>query len=390
VYVTLSVEMATEDRSEFVRLTRRFARERFGDRALELANTHEYPRWVFDELAQAGYFGLYRAEEWGGLHVGLQTLCDVIESLAFVSNTVASMVIGQLQGSLPILITGDDQIRARYLPGIFAGRILPSMALTEPDAGSDVAGIRSLARDDGDHFVLNGRKAFITHAALADVITVYVKLENGRSTSSIQGFLIPAGTPGMIVGRTEEKMGSTALPTSELILDECRVPKAWRLGEPGSGFRSAMQVLERVRVAVAARSVGVAAGALAEAVDYMRERQTFGVPLADHQALSFMVADMATQIEAARGLVRRACEAVDSDDPELGRYCAMAKLYATDVAMRVTTDAVQLFGGYGYMKDYPVEHRMREAKLAQIVDGTNQIQRLIIGRSVLSGPRNDS
>jgi alkylation response protein AidB-like acyl-CoA dehydrogenase len=367
---------------DFIQATRKFARENFASRSLELADTHDYPRWVFDELARAGYFGLWQAEEWGGLNVGLKTLCDVIESLAFVSNTVASMVIGQLQGSLPIIIAGSEPQKAQYLPGIVSGDVITAMALTEPDAGSDVAGIKSVAKEEDGHFVLNGRKVFITNAAVADVITVFVKLASGRSTDSIQGFLIPTGTSGMIVGRTEDKMGSTALPTSELILEDCRIPAEWRLGQPGLGFRAAMQVLERVRVTVAARSVGVADAALSEAVAYMKEREAFNRPLSEHQALAFMVADMATDIEAARGLVARACAAVDSDDVNLGRYCAMAKYFATDVAMRVTTDAVQLFGGYGYMKDYPVEHRMREAKLAQIVDGTNQIQRLIVSRSV--------
>lgn len=386
--MTAETLLSSDERLAIVENARRFARERFGSRALELANTHTYPRWAFDELAKNGYFGLYHDTQWGGTNVGLRVLCDVIEALAEVSNTVASMVVGQLQGSLPIAITGSDELRERYLPDIVAGRIIPAMALTEPNAGSDVAAITSSARKDGDCFVLNGRKAFITQAAYADVITVYVKIAPGRSTSTIQGFVVPRGTPGMTVGRDEDKMGSTALPTSELLLEECRVPKDWRLGTPGSGFRSAMEVLERVRVTIAARSVGLASGALAEAVAYMRQRTAFGTPLTEHQGLAFMVADMATQIEAARALVRRGCDAVESNDPDLGRYCAMAKLFATDMAMRVTTDAVQLLGGYGYMKDYPVEHRMREAKLAQIVDGTNQIQRMIVSRSLFGASRN--
>jgi alkylation response protein AidB-like acyl-CoA dehydrogenase len=295
------------------------------------------------------------------------------------------MVILQLQGMLPILISGDDEIRARYVPDLVAGRIRPAMALTEPDAGSDVAGIKTVARRDGDEYVINGRKAFITGAKLADVLTVYTKVKAGRSTATIQGFVIPAGTKGLTVGRTEEKMASSALPTSELILDDCRVPAAWALGEPGAGFRSAMRVMEHVRPLIAARGVGLARGALEAAVGYMQERHAFGSPLAALQGLQFKVADMAMGVEASRGLVERACRAIDAGDPDANRLCAMAKCFATDNAMAVTTEAVQIFGGYGVMKDYPVEHRMREAKISQIVDGTNEIQRLVIARSVLGG-----
>jgi alkylation response protein AidB-like acyl-CoA dehydrogenase len=231
-------------------------------------------------------------------------------------------------------------------------------------------------------YVLDGRKVFITLASVADVITVYAKREPGRSTSTIQGFVVPRGTPGLIVGRAEDKMASCALPSCEVMLDDCFVPDDAVLGGPGSGFRVAMNVFERARPIIGARAVGLARGAMEAAVDYVKNREAFGRPLSDQQAIQFMVADMATQIEAARALVHRACRAVDEDDPVAPRYCAMAKYFATDVAVAVTADAVQLFGGYGYMRDYPVEHRYREAKLGQIVEGTNQIQRMVVGRSI--------
>jgi len=375
--------LSDEERETFAAAARKLAEDKVGPRALEIANTHDYPEDLFELLRETGYFGLWIDQRWGGLGLDLWTVCRVVEELATVSNTLASIVIGQLQGTLPILITGSDEIRERYVPDLVAGNIRPAMALTEPDAGSDVAGIKALAVREGDEYVINGRKAFITGASLADVITVYTKLEPGRSTSTIQGFVIPNGTPGMTVGRTEEKMGSTALPTSELILEDCRVPAELALGAPGEGFRSAMKVLEHVRPLIAARAVGLARGALDAAVEYLCEREAFGEPLASLQGLQFKVADMAMGIEAARGLVERACRALDADDPAASRYCAMAKCFATDTAMSVTTEAVQLFGGYGVMRDYPVEHRMREAKVSQIVDGTNEIQRLVIARSVL-------
>jgi alkylation response protein AidB-like acyl-CoA dehydrogenase len=376
--------MSPEERAAFVQAARTLAMEKVAPHALELANTHEYPTELFELLRDAGYFGLWIEPRWGGLGLDLRTLSSIIEELACVSNTLASLVIGQLQGTLPILITGSDEVRDRYVPDLVAGRIRPAMALTEPDAGSDVAGIKTIATRDGDHFVLNGRKAFITGAAVADVITVYAKTRPGRSTSTIQGFLVPADTPGLLLGRTEEKMASSALPTSEVILEDCRVPRDLALGEPGSGFRSAMQVLEHVRPLIAARSVGLARGAFESATSYIGQREAFGAPLASLQALQFKLADMAMGIEAARGLVERACRALDEGDPAANRYCAMAKCFASDTAMAVTIDAVQMFGGYGVMKDYPVEARMREAKIAQIVDGTNEVQRLVIGRSLLN------
>lgn len=381
--------LSAAEQDEIVAVARRLAADRGAPRALDVANTHDYPEDLFEALRDGGYFGLYPGPEWGGIGADLLTVCRVVEELAKVSNTLASIVIGQLQGTLPILITGTDELRARYVPDLVAGRIKPAMALTEPDAGSDVAGIKTSARPEtrpeGEGYLLNGSKCFITMANLADVITVYAKRSPGRSTSAIQGFVIPRGTPGLHVGRVEEKMGSTALPTCEVQLDDVWVPASHALGDVGTGFRSAMKVLEHVRPMIAARSVGLAQGALDDAVAHLRQREAFGQPLATLQGLQFKIADMAMGIEAARGLVEKACRALDADDPLANRYCAMAKCFATDTAMHVTTEAVQLFGGYGYMRDYPVEARFREAKVAQIVDGTNEIQRVVIARSIL-GP----
>jgi alkylation response protein AidB-like acyl-CoA dehydrogenase len=370
------------ERSDLIAATRRFARERLSPMALELANAHEWSEELFELLRGHGYFGLYYPGAYGGLGLSLCAFSEIVEEMAAVSNTAASLVVGQHQAGLAIMAAGSAEQRARWLPALAAGQIKGAMAMTEPNAGSDVAGIRTTARQVGGGYVLNGRKSFITLASVADVITVYAKREPGRSTSTIQGFVVPRDSPGLVVGRAEEKMASGALPSCEVMLEDCFVPEQSVLGSPGSGFRVAMSVFERARPIIGARAVGLARGALEAAIDYVRNREAFGGPLSDQQGIQFMVADMATQLEAARALVRRACQAVDEDDPLAPRYCAMAKYFATDVSVAVTADAVQLFGGYGYMRDYPVEHRFREAKLGQIVEGTNQIQRMIVGRSL--------
>jgi alkylation response protein AidB-like acyl-CoA dehydrogenase len=380
--MTLLEALSQEEHSDLIAATRRLAEERLAPIALELANTHEWPEDVFQLLRENGYFGLYYPREFGGLGLSLHTFSEIIEELASVSNTAASMVVGQHQSGLAIMAAGSQEQRERWLPALASGAIKGAMAMTEPDAGSDVAGIRTVARKVDGGYLLSGRKCFITLANVADVITVYAKREPGRSTSTIQGFVISAGTPGLVVGRAEEKMASAALPSCELVLEDCFVPDGAVLGSPGSGFRIAMNVFERARPIIGARAVGVARGAMEAAIDYVKHREAFERPLSEQQGIQFMVADMATQIEAARALVHRACNAVDNDDPLAARYCAMAKYFSTDVSVAVTTNAVQLFGGYGYMRDYPVEHRFREAKLGQIVEGTNQIQRLIVGRSM--------
>jgi alkylation response protein AidB-like acyl-CoA dehydrogenase len=374
--------LSEAERSDLIAATRRLARERLAPMALELANTHEWPEHLFELLRDHGYFGLYYPGQYGGLGLSLRAFSEIIEELAVVSNTAASVVVGQHQAGLAIMAAGSAEQRARWLPALAAGEIKGAMAMTEPNAGSDVAGIRTVARQVEGGYVLTGRKCFITLANVADMITVYAKREPGRSTSTIQGFIVPRGTPGLVVGRAEDKMASGALPSCEVMLEDCFVPEDSVLGSPGSGFRVAMSVFERARPIIGARAVGLARGAMEAAVDYVKNREAFGRPLSDQQGIQFMVADMATQIEAARALVHRACHAVDSDDPLAARYCAMAKYFATDMSVAVTADAVQLFGGYGYMRDYPVEHRFREAKLGQIVEGTNQIQRLVVGRSV--------
>ena len=380
--MTLVSVLTEVERSDLLDLTRTVARDRLAPIALELANTDEWPEHVFQLLRQHGFLGMHFPSDYGGAGLSLLDFAQVIEELAAVSNTAASMVVGQHQAGLAIMAAGSSAQRARWLPALAAGELKGAMALTEPGAGSDVAAITTVARKIDGGWVLNGRKCFITLADVAGVITVYAKIAPGRSTRKVQGFIVEAGTPGLVVGRVEDKMAGGALSTCEVLLEDCFVPDDCVLGEPGSGFKVAMRVFERARPIIGARAVGLARGAMDAAIDYVQARQAFTQALSEQQGVQFMVADMATQIEAARALVHRACQAVDDNEPLAARYCAMAKLFATDVSVKVATDAVQLFGGYGYMRDYPVEHRFREAKLGQIVEGTNQIQRLIIARSM--------
>jgi alkylation response protein AidB-like acyl-CoA dehydrogenase len=281
---------------------RRLGRERLAPIALDLANTHEWPEYLFELLRDNGYLGLYYPSEYGGLGLGLEDFSAIIEELAAVSNTAASMVVGQHQAGLSIMAAGSDQQRAKWLPRLAAGEIKGAMAMTEPGAGSDVASIRTVARPVPGGYVLNGRKCFITLANVADVITVYAKREPGRSTATIQGFVIPAGTAGLTVGRAEDKMAGGALPSCELLLEDCFVPEQDVLGAPGSGFRVAMAVFERARPIIGARAVGLARGAMEASIAYLKQREAFGRPLSDQQSIQFTVADMATQIEAAFGV----------------------------------------------------------------------------------------
>jgi alkylation response protein AidB-like acyl-CoA dehydrogenase len=366
-----------------VETVRRLGRDKLLPRALEVANTHEYPWDYWEALKKADLLGIYYPAEWGGGDCGLTTLALVVEELARVSNTAASMVIGQVFGGIPLIELGTDSQKSAYLSRLAAGETLVAMAMTEPGAGSDAAGIESRAVHVGDHYVINGEKCFISNANLAEVVLVYAKTEPSLGAKGISGFLIARDTPGFTITRIEDKMGANAIPTCALSFKDCRIPESQRLGPENAGFTIAMRAFGKVRPVIGARAVGLAQGAFEAVIVHARERRTFGKALGGHQAIAFMIADMATRIEAARNLVYRACEAVESGDPDYERYCAMAKLFATDMAMSVTTDAVQIFGGYGYMRDFPVEHRMREAKVGQIVEGANQIQRLVIARSIL-------
>ncbi len=378
----------SEEQEAFRRLTRQLAETHIAPRAREYDRTGEFPWDVVQLFREQGLFSLCIPEAYGGAGTDLLTLAVVIEELARVDATASLILAVQELGSLPIILGGDEAQKRRWLPPLATGERLAAFALTEPEAGSDAAAIRTRATRRGDRWVLEGTKRFITHGSVADVVVVFATVDPSLGHRGVTAFVVEKGTPGFSVSRVEEKMGLHASPTAELVFDGCEVPLDHRLGGEGEGFKIAMMTLDRSRPGVAAQALGIAQGALDYAVGYLKERRQFGKALAEFQGLQFMVADMATQVEAARQLLYHACRLIHEHGygrlpAEINRYAAMAKLFCSDVAMRVTTDAVQLLGGYGYVKEHPVERMMRDAKITQIYEGTNQIQRLVIARSLL-------
>ena len=379
----------TEEQEAFRRLARQLAEERIAPRAREYDRTGEFPWDVVQLFREHGLFSLCVPEAYGGAGTDLLTLAVVIEELARVDATAALILAVQELGALPILLGGSEAQKRRWLPALASGEKLAAFALTEPEAGSDAAAVRTRATRRGDRWVLEGTKRFITNGSVADLVVVFATVDPSLGHRGVTAFVVEKGTPGFHVSRIEEKMGLHASPTAELVFDGCEVPLDHRLGGEGEGFKVAMMTLDRSRPGVAAQALGIAQGALDYAVAYLKQRRQFGRLLAEFQGLQFMVADMATQVEAARQLLYYACRLIQEHGygrlpPEVNRYAAMAKLFCSDVAMRVTTDAVQLLGGYGYIKEHPVERMMRDAKITQIYEGTNQIQRLVIARSLLA------
>ncbi|HLG92865.1 MAG TPA: acyl-CoA dehydrogenase family protein, partial [Acidimicrobiales bacterium] len=300
------------------------------------------------------------------------------------ASTSLTMLISKL-GMIPVMLWGSEELKRRYLPAVAAGQAQASYSLSEPDAGSDVASMRTTAVRDGDSWVLSGVKSWVTNAGISDTYTIFAKTDPDAGHRGISCFVVEADW-GVKVSRLEDKMGMRGSPTGELVLDEVRVPASNLVGEEGRGFYMAMSTLDRSRPTIGAQAVGIAQGAIDHAISYAKSRRQFGQPIAEFQGLQFMLADMAMRVEAARSLVYRACALIDEGDPrgELTWMGAMAKCFASDVAMSVTTDALQLLGGYGYTKDYPMERFMRDAKVTQIYEGTNQIQRVVIAKRLLS------
>lgn len=312
------------------------------------------------------------------------TLCLVSEELGRGCAGIATSVGANSLACYPILLAGSEQQKKRYLTAVSSGK-LASFCLTEPGAGSDVSSIATTATKDGEHYVLNGTKCFITNGSFADIYVVFAITDHNRGVRSLTPFVVERGTPGLSPGKQEKKMGIRASNTAEVILQEVRVPEENRLGREGGGFRAAMETFDLSRPMIGALSLGLAQAALEAAVRYARERVQFGKPIVQQQAVQLMLADMAMEIEAARSLVWRAAYLAQKRERRISAFSAMAKAFASDVAMKVTTDAVQIFGGYGYTRDYPVEKYMRDAKIMQIYEGTNQIQRLIVAEGLLKG-----
>jgi alkylation response protein AidB-like acyl-CoA dehydrogenase len=370
----------TDEQREFRQVLRQFVADKIAPLAAETDRTAEYSWPAFKALQSMELTALSFPEEYGGSGASLVDQAICAEELARGCASTSLMFLISKLGMLPVINFGSDEIKRTYLPRIAAGTSQASYALSEPDAGSDVASMTTKAVRDGDHWLVSGTKCWITNAGISDLYTVFARTSNDRH-KGITAFLVEADW-GVVVEKLEHKLGIKGSPTGIIRLDEVRVPDTHRLGEVGEGFAVAMHTLDRSRPTIGAQAVGIAQGALDFAIDYLKERTTFGRPLSSNQGLQWMVADAAMKVEAARTLVYRACAMADEGDPhgELGMAGAMAKCFASDVAMQVTTDAVQFLGGYGYTNEFPVERMMRDAKITQIYEGTNQIQRIVIAK----------
>ncbi|MBU0699714.1 acyl-CoA dehydrogenase family protein [bacterium] len=373
----------TEEQQMIRDLAAKIAVEKAAPVVAELDEKEEFPWEVMKTLASSDLFGVYLPEEYGGFGGGVFELCLVTEELSKVCCGMGVCYAASALGTLPILLFGSDAQKQKYLPDIAAGKKLAAFGLTEANAGSDAAAVATTAVRDNDSYVLNGTKQWITNAGEAEVYTVIAITDKAKGIRGASAFIVEKGTPGFSFGQKEKKMGIRCSATRELVFQDCRIPKENIIGREGMGFIVAMKTLDRARPGVASQGVGLAQGALDHAIRYSRERVQFGQAISSFQAIQHMLADMATQTEAARALTYASARMIDSGDDSISREAAMAKLFATDVCMKVTTDAVQIFGGYGYMREYPVEKMMRDAKILQIYEGTNQIQRNVIGLALI-------
>jgi len=379
----------TDEQRELRDLVRTLTRERIAPRAAEIDASHEFPWDVVELFREHELFGLLYDEEYGGTGTGTLLSLVAIEEVAKVCATSALILAVQELGSLGLKLAGTDEQKQRYLPRLASGEWLCAYALTEAGSGSDSAAMRTTARREGDEYVIDGSKRFITNAAVANLYTVFAKSDPEAGHAGSSAFLVESEAPGFQVARLEPKMGISGSTTGELVFEGCRVPADSLLGEEGEGFKIAMRILDRSRPGVAAQGLGLAQGATDYALEYARSRETFGKPIAEHQLIQAKLADMETACQAARGLLYDFGRMVDAgiEGPELTKASAMAKLFCTDTAMWVTTEAVQILGGYGYIKEYPLERMMRDAKVTQIYEGTNEIQRLVIAREMLRESR---
>jgi alkylation response protein AidB-like acyl-CoA dehydrogenase len=375
---------ASDEEAMILDVVRQLVKERVEPRAAEIDEKAEFAWDIKDLFAENDLLGIPVPAEYGGLGGSFVTYVKVVEEVAKACASSALLIAVQELGALPIMIGGTDEQKRRWLPDLASGKKLAAYALTEPGSGSDAAGsMRTKARRDGDDYVLDGSKIWITNGSVADVVTVFAVTDATKGPSGISAFVVEKGTPGFNVGKLEKKMGIRGSPTVELAFDNCRVPAANMLGEEGVGFKIAMKVLDKSRPGIAAQALGIAQGALDYATDYTKQRVAFGKPISQQQGLQFMLADMKTEVEAARLLLYEAARKCDENAPDVTTWAAMAKLKCGDVAMSVTVDAVQLLGGYGYSTEYPVERMMRDAKITQIYEGTQQIQRIVIARSMV-------
>jgi alkylation response protein AidB-like acyl-CoA dehydrogenase len=377
----------TDEQREIRELVRTIARDRIAPRAAEIDESAEFPSDMVELFREYDILGLPFDERYGGTGTGALMVLVAVEEISKVCATTGLILAVQELGSLALRLAGTDEQKQRFLPRLASGEWLVAYALTEPGSGSDSAAMRTEARRDGDGYVLNGSKRFITNAGVAGLYTVFAKTDPSAGHAGISCFAVEADAPGLEIGRIEPKMGIKGSTTGEVFFNDCRVPEDNLIGEEGEGFKIAMRVLDRSRPGIGAQALGIAQGATDYALEYAKSRETMGKPIAEHQLVAAKLADMETKCEAARGLLYRVGLMIEEDAPDLTKYSAMAKLLCSDVAMDVTTEAVQILGGYGYMKEYPVERMMRDAKITQIYEGTNEIQRLVIAREMVKETR---
>jgi alkylation response protein AidB-like acyl-CoA dehydrogenase len=383
--------LLTEEQEMIRQLCRKIAEDKIRPVAAELDQQGEFPREIIKIIADSDLFAIFIPEQYGGtLQLsagqslgGVLNLCIATEELSRACGGIAVCYAASALGTFPIMLQGSEEQKKKYLPGLARGEKLAAFGLTEPEAGSDASAIKTTAKKQGDSYILNGTKHFITNGEEAEVYVVIAMTDKSKGARGASAFIVQKGTPGFSFGKKEEKLGIRASVTSELVFNDCKVPKENLLGREGMGFIATMKTFDLSRPGVAAQAVGIAQGALDLTVKYAKQRQQFGKSISSFQGIQWMLADMATQIEAARALVYSTARMVDSGNTSVGKESAMAKLFASDTAMRVTTDCVQIFGGYGYMRDYPIEKYMRDAKITQIYEGTNQIQRNIIALQLI-------
>ncbi len=351
--------------------------------AAEVDANGEFPQASYDALRQADFHAVHVPEEYGGAGADALSTCLVIEEVARVCASTSLIPAVNKLGTMPLLLSASEDLRKRYLPAVASGEAMFSYALSEAEAGSDAVSMRTRAVRDGDTYVLNGAKRWITNAGVSEFYTVMAVTDPDAGANGISAFVVEKGDEGFSFGAPEKKLGIKGSPTRELYFDACRIPADRLIGAEGSGFKTALRTLDHTRVTIAAQAIGIAQGALDHATGYAKERKQFGKAIADFQGIQFLLADMAMKLEAARQLTYAAAAKSERGDPDLTFFGAAAKCFASDAAMEITTDAVQVLGGYGYVKDYPVERMMRDAKITQIYEGTNQIQRLVMARQLL-------
>ncbi len=375
--------LLTDDQQMIVDICRQIVNERILPVRAELDEKEVFPWEIIKEIGKSDLFRLFIPEKYGGMGTGIFEVCLATEELSRGDLSVATTYAASGLGFIPIILMGSEEQKQKYLPPCASGEKLAAFGLTEPEAGSDAGSIKTRAVKDNEFYILNGTKQWITNGGEADIYTIFAVTNPEKGPRGVSAFIVEKGTEGFEFGKKENKLGIRASATRELIFTDCKIPKENLIGSEGMGFIIAMRTFDQSRPAVGAQAVGVAQAALEEALEYSKVRKQFGVPISSFQAIQHMLADMATQVEAARALVYYTARVIDSGEKNVARLSAMSKLFASDVAMKVTIDAIQILGGYGYMKDYPVEKMMRDAKITQIYEGTNQIQRNIIALEMI-------